>query len=68
MSSAPLAAPRRRVSRRALLAPVLLVIASLLVGIVHVPQHKTLSPIDEYQYIDYLAKVPTQGVVHRGEE
>ena len=68
MSSVPVAAPSRRPTWRTLLAPVLLVIASLLVGIVHVPQHKTLSPIDEYQYVDYLAKVPTQGVVHRGEE
>lgn len=49
-------------------APIVLVIAALLVGIVHVPQHKTLSPIDEYTYIDYLSKVPTQGFVHRGEE
>lgn len=67
-SAAPAVASRRRLDWRTLLAPVLLVIASLLVGIVHVPQHKTLSPIDEYQYVDYLAKVPTQGVVHRGEE
>lgn len=50
------------------LAPIVLVIAALLVGIVHVPQHKTLSPIDEYTYIDYLSKVPTQGYVHRGEQ
>ncbi|MDR6973253.1 hypothetical protein [Leifsonia shinshuensis] len=68
MSSAPAVVSSRRLNWRPLLAPVLLVIASLLVGIVHVPQHKTLSPIDEYQYVDYLAKVPTQGLVHRGEE
>lgn len=46
----------------------LLILASLVVGLVHVPQHDSISPIDEYVYIDYLAKVPTEGVVHRGEE
>lgn len=33
-----------------------------------VPQHTTVSPVDEYVYIDYLAKVPDQIVVHRGED
>lgn len=56
-----------RVLAAPVLAPLLLVVAALLVGIVHVPQHKTLSPIDEYTYIDYLSKVPSQGFVHRGE-
>lgn len=46
----------------------ILVVASLLVGVVHVPQHHEISPIDEFVYIDYLAKVPSQGVVVRGEE
>lgn len=68
MSSDTVTPPARPGRLRTLLAPVLLVLAALLVGIVHVPQHTSLSPIDEYQYIDYLAKVPTQGVVHRGEE
>ena len=45
----------------------LLVCASLLTAVIHVPQHQTISPLDEYVYIDYLAKVPTQGVVRRGE-
>lgn len=45
-----------------------LVVASLLVGLIHVPQHVAISPIDEFVYIDYLAKVPSQGVVVRGEE
>jgi hypothetical protein len=26
-----------------------------------------LSPVDEWVYVDYLYKLPTQGVVHRGE-
>ncbi|WP_350347319.1 glycosyltransferase family 39 protein [Agromyces sp. G08B096] len=46
----------------------LLVVASLLVGIVHVPQHQSLSPIDEYVYVDYYDKVLQQGVVREGEE
>ena len=50
------------------LPPVLLVIASLLVGVVHVPQHESLSPIDEYVYVDYFDKVLDQGVVRHGEE
>lgn len=54
--------------RRAWIAPVLLVLASLIVGIVHVPQHDRISPIDEFVYIDYLAKVPQQGLVRHGEE
>ncbi|MCU1637123.1 MAG: hypothetical protein JWQ68_2362, partial [Cryobacterium sp.] len=47
---------------------VLLAVASLAMALWHVPQHTTVSPIDEYVYIDYLAKVPDQLVVHRGEE
>jgi hypothetical protein len=43
-------------------------ILALLVGIVHVPQHTTVSPIDEYVYIDYLAKVPHQIIVRQGEK
>ncbi|PPL20198.1 hypothetical protein [Microterricola pindariensis] len=50
------------------LPPVLIILASLLVGIVHVPQHNAISPIDEYVYIDYYAKVLDQGVVRQGEE
>lgn len=45
----------------------LLIVASLMVTLVHVPGHTMVSPIDEYVYIDYLAKVPTQGVVRHGE-
>lgn len=35
---------------------------------VHVPQNTQISPLDEYVYIDYLSKVPTQGFVRSGEE
>lgn len=45
-----------------------LLLASVLVGLVHVPQHQAISPIDEFVYIDYLAKVAEQGAVARGEE
>ena len=50
------------------LAPLLLVLASIGVVAVHVPQHTSISPIDEYVYIDYLYKVPTQFFVPRGDE
>lgn len=53
---------------RRILGPLLLVLASLAVVLVHVPQHTQVSPIDEYVYIDYVAKVPTQLFVHQGEE
>ena len=46
----------------------LLTLASIGLVLVHVPQHTTVSPIDEYVYIDYLAKVPTNGIVREGEE
>jgi len=32
-----------------------------------VPQNHELSPLDEYVYVDYLARVPTQFVVRQGE-
>jgi heme exporter protein D len=46
----------------------LLIVASLLVSVIHVPGHVMISPIDEYVYIDYLAKVPTVLVVRHGEQ
>jgi hypothetical protein len=46
----------------------LLVIAAAVLTLWQVPRHDTVSPIDEYVYIDYVAKVPTQFVVHRGED
>ncbi|TFD70105.1 hypothetical protein [Cryobacterium sp. Hb1] len=47
---------------------ILLALASLGLVLWQVPKHTTVSPADEYVYIDYLAKVPDQIVVHRGEE
>lgn len=49
-------------------AIVALIVASLAVVVVHVPQHSLNSPFDEYVYIDYLHKVPTQFVVRQGED
>lgn len=62
--------PRRTISPRLadILISVGLVLASLVLALVQVPQHATVSPIDEYVYIDYLDKVPTQLVVRHGEE
>ncbi|MFJ3489255.1 hypothetical protein [Leifsonia aquatica] len=57
-----------RLFSRSAIGPVLLIIASLLVGIVQVPGHRGVSPVDEYVYIDYFSKVASQVVVHRGEE
>ena len=34
----------------------------------NVVQQKQISPFDEYVYLDYLSKVPTQGFVRSGEE
>jgi len=51
-----------------LVAPVLLVLVAFVSVGVHVPDNRALSPIDEWVYADYLDKVPTQGVVTRGEE
>jgi len=50
------------------IAPVLLVLLSFATVFVHVPQHQELSLVDEWVYIDYLAKVPTEGVVAQGEQ
>ncbi|MGC5169250.1 hypothetical protein ACLQ2Q_01220 [Microbacterium sp. DT81.1] len=46
----------------------LLVVAAMVLAVWQVPKHTAVSPIDEYVYIDYLAKVPTQFVVQRGED
>ena len=49
------------------LVPVVLVIAAFASVAVHVPRDRALSPLDEYVYVDYLAKVPSEGVVAEGE-
>lgn len=51
-----------------IIAAIVLVVASIVFVVVNVERHASVSPIDEYVYIDYVAKVPTQGVVRRGEE
>lgn len=51
-----------------LIAPLLLVLLSLVFVIGQVSQQRAFSPIDEYVYFDYIAKVPTQGYVRSGEE
>ncbi|QIZ97965.1 hypothetical protein [Leifsonia sp. PS1209] len=56
-----------RVFSRSAIAPAVLIIASLLVGIVQVPGHRGVSPVDEYVYIDYFAKMGHQLTVNRGE-
>src|SRR5690348_1809110 len=47
---------------------VLLVALSLGFSVRHVSGHHQTSPIDEYVYIDYYAKVLHQGVVRQGEK
>lgn len=51
-----------------LLTPVLLVLMSVVFVAGQVSQQRAFSPIDEYVYFDYIAKVPTQGFVRSGEE
>ena len=46
----------------------LLIIASFVYVGVNVPRHRELSPFDEYVYLDYLDKVPTQLFVHQFEK
>ncbi|TFD82681.1 hypothetical protein [Cryobacterium fucosi] len=45
-----------------------LLILSVAFVTVHVPQNHEFSPYDEYVYLDYLSKVPTQGFIRSGEE
>jgi len=54
---------------RGVLAPVLILIVAS-VGVVgyQVSHPRALSPYDEYVYVDYLAKIPTEGVVRTGEK
>lgn len=61
---------RSRRSRliRAFWVPIVLVIAALGVsGTITLLHTAQLSPVDEWVYVDYLYKLPTQGVIHRGE-
>ena len=58
----------KRVLRAAWFPFAILIAASLLFVGVQAPQHAQISPYDEYVYLDYLAKVPTQGFVRSGDE
>jgi hypothetical protein len=53
-------------TRPMLVSVLVLVLASLGLGTLHVLQHTDLSPVDELQHIDYLYKAPA--VVHSGEK
>lgn len=50
------------------IAPVMLVLLSLVFVLGQVSQQRAFSPIDEYVYFDYITKVPSQGFVRSGEE
>jgi hypothetical protein len=50
------------------IAPLALVLLSVVFVLGQVAQQRAFSPIDEYVYFDYVAKVPTQGFVRSGEE
>jgi hypothetical protein len=47
---------------------VLTIIALVTMGTTVAGHSRAMSPIDEWVYLDYLQKVPTQGMVFRGEE
>lgn len=55
---------RRRVD---LLAALALILASFVFTSEQVTEHEMMSPIDEYQYVGYYAKVADHGIVRRGE-
>lgn len=57
----------RSTRMRSLVAPLVLILLSFLSVFVHVPGNSALSPIDEFVYVDYLDKVPTELVVAQGE-
>jgi hypothetical protein len=60
-----------RVRRSSRLLDVLVIIAlaagAFSLVAISVSRHQALSPVDEYMYIDYASKVPTEGFVHQGE-
>jgi hypothetical protein len=57
----------RRQGWRNSIAYILIALVSLAMVVIHVPQHKSVSPIDEYVYIDYLYQVPSHFVVRQGD-
>jgi hypothetical protein len=67
-SAAP-ASTRWKKSLTWLWVPVLLVIASFGMSWTVAAHHSdALSPVDEWVYVDYLYKLPAQGMVHQGEK
>lgn len=68
-SNSPTTVERRFNSRKllkVLAAPLLLLVASVAFVSANA-DHAKMSPLDEYVYIDYLSKVPEQGIVRQGE-
>jgi hypothetical protein len=49
--------------------PLVLMLASLAMSVTVTASHShALSPVDEWVYIDYLYKLPSQGIIRQGEE
>lgn len=57
----------RHFLRRHVALIVLLLVAIPYISAVTVAHSEALSPIDEWVYLDYVDKVPSQGIVHEGE-
>ncbi|MDY7542786.1 hypothetical protein [Cryobacterium sp. 5B3] len=57
-----------RILRSSVLPFIVLILVSFGFVTVHATAHGPISPFDEYVYLDYLAKVPTEGLVRSGEE
>lgn len=54
---------------RLIWVPVILVAVGLSMAATVTANHsQAMSPVDEWVYVDYLFKMPTQGLVHQGEE
>lgn len=56
------------VLRRVWVAIVLVIVGSGYLGYATYSHSDALSPIDEWVYVDYLLKVPDQGIVRQGED
>lgn len=57
-----------RIIRSRIFPFIVLVLVSVGFVSLHATENAPISPFDEYVYLDYLAKVPTQGLVKPGEE
>lgn len=58
----------RKIVQSAIFPLIVLALASTGFVASEVVSHDQISPFDEYVYLDYLAKVPTQGIVRSGDE